>query len=251
MAVEWADRWLGPLAPLLSVAVVVAFGLEVPAQEPDAGETGNTAEESAGQPSVGEQAKGEEDETAGAEATGKALQPGVRLGLVLRSKASGAKVYTAIPGAKKTVLAAAHESKYGLRTFSDVEWRDKAYDLREFYAEAERTADAVVDAMQPEMVRDSREVIEYALVKSEDAFLSTAITSKRFLPRFEREFGEELRVVVVDRHIFYVFPAVGGKLEDYGSAIAEIFRTTRFPVSLEVFEVNSEGYRVVGTLDAE
>jgi hypothetical protein len=183
--------------------------------------------------------------------SGKKAPAEPRVGLMVEAKLAGAKVYTSIPGAKATVLAAAQETQYGVRTFSDDEWREKAYDLKEFYSAAEATADGVVDALEPEFQRDSRDVIEYALVKSKDGFLSSALTSKRFLPRFEREFGGDLRVVVVDRYILYVFPAIGSKLETFGPALAEIYRTTPFPGSLEVFQVNEEGYRVVGTLDGK
>lgn len=173
-----------------------------------------------------------------------------RIGLVIESTSSSAKVYTSIPGAKTTVLAAAHEWEYGLRLFTDVEWRARKYELEAFYKEAEKTADAIVDAMEPKFQRDSREVVEYALIESDDVFLSSAVTSTRFLPRFRRFMGDELRVVVVDRHIIYVFPAVGGKLEAYSPAIADIYRTTRFPGSLEIFQVNAKGYRVLGTIDS-
>lgn len=193
-------------------------------------------------PEAKDEAKEKSDETAKAEP---------RVGLMVDAKVAGAKVYTSIPGAKKTVLAAAQDTKYGVKVFSDDEWREKAYDLKEFYAAAEATADAVADAIKPEFQRDSREVIEYALIKSKDGFLSSALTSKHFLPRFKREFGDDLRVVVVDRYILYVFPAIGGKLEAYGPALGEIYRTTPFPGSLEVFQVNEQGYRVVGSLGGE
>jgi len=173
-----------------------------------------------------------------------------RVGMVIESTSSAAKVYTAIPGAKKTVLAAAHEWQYGLRLFTDTEWRERAYDLETFYEEAEKTADAVAEAIEPQLMRDSREVVEYALIESDDVFLSSALTSKRFLPRFEESMGRELRVIVVDRHILYVFPAVGGKLEAYAPAIADIYRTTRFPGSLEIFQVTEKGYKVLGSIDS-
>lgn len=185
----------------------------------------------------------------GAGGTHKA-EAGDRVGLVIESTSSAAKVYTAIPGAKKTVLAAAHEWQYGLRLFSDTEWRKRAYDLESFYEEAEKTADEVVEAMVPKLMRDSREVVEYALIESDDVFLSSALTSKRFLSRFKESLGSELRVIVVDRHILYVFPAVGGKLEAYAPAIADIYRTTQFPGSLEIFQVNEKGYRVLGSIDS-
>lgn len=173
-----------------------------------------------------------------------------RVGLVVESTSSAAKVYTAIPGAKKTVLAAAHEWQYGLRLFTDTEWRKREYDLEAFYDEAEKTADAVAEAMQPQLMRDSRDVVEYALIASDDVFLSSALTSKRFLRHFKDVLGSELRVIVVDRHILYVFPAVGGKLETYAPAIADIYRTTQFPGSLEIFQVTEKGYKVLGSIDS-
>ena len=235
--------WLRRVVVCLSVCLAaLSQGQEEPSKKGEAKEGTPKAVpvEGEGADKTKAEAKGESD---------KKAQP--RVGLVVDAKVAGAKVYTSIPGAKATVLAAASESKYGVKSFSDDEWREKAYDLKTFYAAAEATADAVVDAMEPEFQRDSREVIEYALIKSEDGFLSSALTSKRFLPRFEREFGDDLRVVVVDRYILYVFPAIGGKLEAYGPALGEIYRTTPFPGSLEVFQVNEKGYRVVGTLDGK
>ena len=173
-----------------------------------------------------------------------------RVGMVIESTSSSAKVYTAIPGAKKTILAAAQEWQYGLRLFTDTEWRKRAYDLKEFYKKAEKTADAVAEAIEPQLMRDSRDVVEYALIESDDVFLSSALTSKRFLPRFKETLGNELRVIVVDRHILYVFPAVGAKLEAYAPAIADIYRSTQFPGSLEVFEVTEKGYKVLGSIDS-
>ena len=239
---------LGVIAACLVAGLAsVALAQEESAEKGQAKETPKAV---AVEGAAADKAKQEEKDKAKEKSDEKA-KAGLRVGLMVDAKVAGAKVYTSIPGAKKTVLAAAQHTKYGVKAFSDDEWREKAYDLKAFYAAAEATADAVVDALEPEFQRDSREVIEYALIKSKDGFLSSALTSKRFLPRFEREFGDDVRVVVVDRFILYVFPAIGGKLEAFGPALAEIYRTTPFPGSLEVFQVNKEGYRVVGSLDGE
>jgi hypothetical protein len=51
--------------------------------------------------------------------------------------------------------------------------------------------------------------------------------------------------------MLYLFPATGGKLAEYGPSLVEEFRSTRFPVSLEVFLLDEAGFRVVGELERE
>ena len=60
--------------------------------------------------------------------------------------------------------------------------------------------------------------------------------------------GKSLYLVFIDRYVIYVFPAVGGTLEDYGPALVDEFQSTPLPVSLEVFFLNDDGLRVIGEL---
>ena len=174
------------------------------------------------------------------------------LGLMFVSKASSPKVYAPVEGAKRTVLAPAANEKYGPRLFSKEAWADRGLAWDDLYRDVVKRADAIVDAIEPDFRRDSRGVIDYALVESENPWLTTAVLSERFLPRFEREFGERLHVILIDRHRFFVFPADGGELASYAPALADLYHdetVIRHPVSLEIFLIDKEGFRVVGEIE--
>jgi hypothetical protein len=178
--------------------------------------------------------------------------PAVETGLMLVSLASSPGVYSPVKDAKKTVLAPAYVSKYGVRLFSKEEWAERRAVWADFLAASTQVADKIVDSLEPDFKRDTRGVIDYALVEHPSPWLSSVLLSKRFLPRFEREFGQRIHVLVIDRHRLYVFPADGSKLEGYGAALIEAYHDesiSRYPVSLEVFLVDSTGFRAVGNIE--
>lgn len=184
-----------------------------------------------------------------AKADAKPAEP--QRGLMLMASVSNPGVYSPVEGGKATVLAPAQITKYGVRPFSKDDWTTGREVWTDFLAEATREADRLVDALELQYQRDSRGVIDYALVEHPSPWLSSVLLSKRFLPRFEREFGKRLHVVVVDRHRFYVFPADGSKLDGYGASIVDIYHDEsicRYPVSLEVFLVDGTGFRAIGSL---
>ncbi|MCB1091609.1 MAG: hypothetical protein KDL87_08760 [Verrucomicrobiae bacterium] len=181
-----------------------------------------------------------------------ATEPAVETGLMLVSTTSSPGVYAPVEGAKETVLAPAYVSKYGIRVFSKAEWTERRAVWEDFLASATKEADRIVDTLEPDFKRDARGVIDYALVENPSPWLSSVLLSKRFLPRFEREFGKRLHVIVVDRHRLYVFPADGSKLEGYGEALIDIYQDEtlcHYPVSLEVFLVDETGFRAIGSIE--
>ena len=185
-------------------------------------------------------------------AADKAESPGEGSGILLVSKVSSPKVYAPVEGARQTVLAPAYADKYGVRLYSKEKWQADGLAWDGFYRAAVKRADELVDSLELQFKRDPRGVLDYALVESESPWLSSVLLSRRFLPRFEREFGERLHVVVVGRHRLYVFPADGGKLEIYSPALADLYHDdslVRHPVSLEVFLVEKGGFRVIGSIE--
>ena len=120
-----------------------------------------------------------------------------------------------------------------------------------YFADAKKLADDIAKKVEPKLVRDSRGVIEYAIIRGKDPFLSSIILSPLFLKIFEDTLGDNLHVVIIDRNLLYIFPAAGGKLDEYGPAIASHFRKTPLRVSLEIFLVNKAGFHAVGELERE
>jgi len=173
----------------------------------------------------------------------------MRTGIIFETQTIDPEVFTRVKGAKKTVMVAVQEWDYGVKLFTADEWRKRAFDNAEFRRKAELVADAVMKTVKPEWVRDSRGVILYAMIQGEDPFLSSILLSSKFLPKFKKTLGESVRVVILDRQLIYVFPDSGGKLDEFGIALVEQYQVTRQPVSLEVFQVSSKGFKVIASIE--
>lgn len=176
-------------------------------------------------------------------------EPARQTGLLFEGHFERADIASRINGARKTQLAAAYTWKYGVRLFTDQTWEESGIQWDEFSTRAARLADRIAQELEPEYVRDHRGVIDYAIVSEKNPFLSSSITSPLFVEPFLETLGDKLHVVIIDRHVLYVFPATGGRLAEFGPALVRIYRQTPLPVSLEIFEVEKEGYRVIGEIE--
>lgn len=172
-----------------------------------------------------------------------------RVGLMLEGTYEKAEIVSQLEGAKRTQLVPAYEWDYGVRNFRKADWEKQDWEWNSFLSRARKVAEEIAKRIEPRMIRDQRGVIDYALVHDDDPFLSSVLLSDTFLNSFRDSLGDQLHVIVVDRHLLYVFPATGGKIEQYGPSIVERFQTTDLPVSLEVFLVDKNGFRVIGELE--
>jgi hypothetical protein len=172
----------------------------------------------------------------------------MRTGIIFETQAIDPEVFTRVEGAKKTVMVAVQEWNYGVKLFTAKQWRKQAFDNAAFRRNAEVVADAVMETVKPEFVRDSRGVILYAMIRGEDPFLSSILLSSNFLPKFKKNLGETVQVVILDRHVIYVFPKATKGLDEFGAALVEKYKDTKQPVSLEVFEVSDKGFKVIGSI---
>ena len=194
----------------------------------------------------------EPDPTTASDDPKEAAKEEIDSGMLFVSPASSPKVYAPIKDAKQTLLAPAYVGKYGVRPYTKEEWKEGGLVWNTVYTAAVNKADALVDELEPNFKRDTRGVIDYAVIENESPWLSSVLLSSRFLPRFEKEFGERIHVVALDRHRLYVFPADGGKLQGYAPALADLYHddsTIKHPVSLEVFLVDKSGIRAVGSIE--
>jgi hypothetical protein len=186
---------------------------------------------------------------AGADSSADKNEGKPRSGLMVLSKTSDPKVFSPIPGAQTTVLAAAYEWEYGVRVFPKEEWLKRGYEWTEFLANAVRMADRLVGEIEPIFQRDRRGVIDFAVLTHDDPFLSSIILSPKLLKRFEEQFGKRLHLLVLDRNRIFVFPADGGRIEGFANSLIDQYYEARHPVSLELFLIDETGYRVIGALE--
>ncbi|MDA7926697.1 hypothetical protein N9B21_01520 [Verrucomicrobiales bacterium] len=175
-------------------------------------------------------------------------EPAKRMGIIIGGTFEGAEVTQTPSGAENTLLIASYEWDYGVRYFTEKTWSERGFDWAKFLPAAQKVADDILDTIEPEYARDSRGIIEYVILNSEDPFLSSVLISPKLVEKFGESLGDRIQAVVVDRQMIYLFPATGGKLEAFGKSLVDAFQKAKLPVSLEVFLINESGARVVGEL---
>lgn len=171
------------------------------------------------------------------------------IGLVFEAAFEDPEVTAKLDNARKTRLAAAFTSTLGTEMFTKANWKQGGWDWVQFSKPAGELADKLAKEIEPKYIRDPRGVIDYAIISDRNPFISSAITSPYFLKPFENTLGKKLHVIVVDRHVLYIFPASGSALSKFSKAIRGVYKSTPTPVSLEIIEVDKTGYRVIGEIE--
>ena len=167
----------------------------------------------------------------------------------LEAKFMRAAVTQPIPGAERTVLAAGYADGEEPLYLLPEQFNSLKVPWAGFMAAARANADAELASLKPEYIRDRKAVIEYAVLRSEQPIVARAILSPALLAMFKDTLGEKLLVAVPSRYAAFVFPRLASSYQQYTPMMIEAYRATAFPVSLEVFEVSSEGWKAVGVYE--
>ncbi len=160
----------------------------------------------------------------------------------------GHKVTQPILGAKKTVLAVAKQGDAGIEFPTDGEWLAGAQPNDVVLAAAKKRATEWFSKLTPEIVRDTKKVARYAVLKSQEVPVSATVLAPEFAAKFEPIFGPKFRVVIPNRNTIYVFPDLGVEWRDYSRMIFDAWRSDAPKVSLEVFENTPQGLHAVGLI---
>lgn len=180
---------------------------------------------------------------------GQEEAPARRIGVIFEGSFEKVDVTLPIEGARKTQLVAFYEWDFGVRPFTEKVWNERGLTREKLIPVAKTLADELLRTLEPQMVRDSRGVILYSILADKNPFLTSVLISPDLIERFRNTLGDRILAVLVDRHRIYLFPATGGTLQTYGPALVEEFRRASLPVSLEVFLIDDDGYRVIGELE--
>lgn len=175
--------------------------------------------------------------------------PARRIGIIFGGAFEALDITGPIEGAKSTKMAAQYEWSFGVRPFTKKTWEERGLQWETFFPIAREVADAVATKLEPRLVRDHRGIVLYAIIADEDPFLTSAILSPKLHERFKESLGDRILVVLLERNRIYLFPATGGTLEEFGPSLVEQYRQAQFPVSLEIFLLDRDGFRVVGELE--
>jgi hypothetical protein len=166
--------------------------------------------------------------------------------VLLEPKSMHREVVWEIPGAQRTVFAPVvvdgDEYLFPPRKILD-QFRVEPGAIQQLAAPA---AAADLAMLKPRYVRDRKQVIQYAELRSEQPIVASAVLAPKFLALFKDTLGEKVLLVVPNRFTAYVFPALASNYQEYWPMVFEAYRATAWPVSVEVFEVSAEGLRTAG-----
>lgn len=168
---------------------------------------------------------------------------------IIQPKNIRSEVIMMVPGAKQTAYSAGYLGDLGVRLYGAEEFRS-AYSggWKEFREAALLASRNYLKSIKPAYIKDSAGKIEYALIQSENPLLIGAIKTFQFWEIFKSKFGANLLVVMPNRSTILIFSADKNRLNIYKKTFYQIFLDAIYPVSGEVFLINSEGLSVIGDL---
>jgi hypothetical protein len=160
-------------------------------------------------------------------------------------------IHCFLPRSKKTLLFPAHVSRHSEVTplGSDAGMSPEAWDR--FLKESREDTSLLMATLNPLMVRDAHQVIQAAVMSSDDPRLASCILNPGFLRRFSAIFGPDLIVAIPSRTKIYVFPKLANRLPEMSQVIRDDYLISPQPVSTELFELSKKGMRAIGTVDPD
>lgn len=152
-------------------------------------------------------------------------------------------------GAKNTVLAPARLGETGVEFPTVAAWTAAGLDEESVRKVTARIASDWLRHVKVEWVRNSKNVVEYAALRSDKFPVCVTVFAPEFRKQFEDVFGPKLLLVMPNRQTVFVFPALAVELSDYSPMILEAWRSPAAKVSLEVFELTETGQKAVGRIE--
>ena len=157
-----------------------------------------------------------------------------------------AATVAAIPGARKTEFAAGFREGTEFVHFLKPQFALLHLEWPQFFAQSRANADEDLGGVECRYVRDRRKVIEYAVLKSTEPIMASAVLATRFSDRFKETLGEKPLVAVPNAYTAYAFPRLASDYQQFAPMVIAAYHATAFPVSLELFEITPENFRAVG-----
>lgn len=158
-------------------------------------------------------------------------------------------VHRFLPGSRKTILFPARVGRLGEISplckapgVEGVSWDP-------FLKGARERSGLLLATMDPVMIRDSRGVVQMAVIHTDDPMTASCVLAPGFLRRFSAFFGPELIIAIPARNKIYVFPKLANRIPDTSQTIRDDYLISPMPVSTELFELSKKGIRAIGDLD--
>lgn len=167
----------------------------------------------------------------------------------LEPKSMRAPVTKPISGAQRTEIALGRLTQDGPEYLSKKAFEILGIPFEELLVAAQANAAADLATLKPRYGRDRHKVIQYAELTSTQPIVASAVLAPGFLKMFSETLGEKIFFVVPSRFTVYAFPSLTTRYQEYYPMVWEAYRATAWPVSVEVFELQQDGFRCIGAYE--
>jgi len=170
-------------------------------------------------------------------------------GLLLGGSFERTPIQRFLPGSKKTILFPARVGRLGEITPLSETPGLGSHSWESFLKGARERSGLLLATLDPVLVRDSRGIVQMAVIHTDDPMTASCVLCPGFLPRFSAIFGSELIIAIPARNKIYIFPKLANRIPDTTQTIRDDYLISPMPVSTELFELSKKGLRAVGDLD--
>jgi hypothetical protein len=170
--------------------------------------------------------------------------------IFLHPKFLRAPVTAPVAGAQRTEYAAGVLGPDTLDPWTKPDFTTLGLSWADYATKAAKNAETDLAGLTPRYERDKRGSILYAELRAERPIVAAAVLAPGFLARWHDTLGEKVIVAVPNRTQAFIFPRLASDWQAYAPMMLRAYRETAHPVSLEVFEVSTAGWRCLGAYES-
>ena len=158
------------------------------------------------------------------------------------------KVRRKIDGSERTILALVRVRDGEIYGAEGGHERILDMAMKKIHEEAVQTAREVLSSIKPRFVRDKNEVIQYAVIESDNPLTASCVLAPGFAEKFAGTLGPDLLVALPNRYQLLVFSRQDQAFAMMGEYIISGYLGSNYPVSREIFSLENGKLRSLGVL---
>jgi hypothetical protein len=153
-----------------------------------------------------------------------------------------------IAGGSRTVIGFYDEAKDGTVTPISADSLAQ-HPLPELKRLALAHARALGQHLTPKISRDKNGVAIDVRLESNDPSLSSLVLIPGFIDQFANVLGKDCIVSIPNRQVIFLFPRIGGDIQELSYALRSFYHNNAWPVSTELFEWRNGGLVAIRDLE--
>jgi hypothetical protein len=152
-----------------------------------------------------------------------------------------------IAGAQRTVLVPARYVDGQLLPLRREEVVALGATPEKILESAPQAASEVLSSLKPRFIRDENNVIQCAVLESDNPLTASAVLAPEFASLFSDIMGPDILVAIPNRFRIFVFPKISPAYQRFSEIVIAEYDSSAYPVSKELFSVRKGKIVAVGS----